>query len=176
MSKQLFQTPRLSVRQIDSDDFDALFAVYSDPLAMRWVGDGSPISVEDCRRWIDVTKNNYSSRGYGLSAIELTASGEIIGFGGLVHPNQQTNPEIKYAFLQRHWGLGFASEFIPAMLRYGFESFSLTEIIATVAAENLASRHLLEKAGLSQIDSIAETDGSTTLVYQILQNSDSPKR
>lgn len=41
------------------------------------------------------------------------------GFYGLVHPNGQPEPEIKYALLRTYWGCGFATEAVSAMLQYG---------------------------------------------------------
>ena len=45
----IFDTPRLRVRRIGSTDVDALHAVYGDADAMRWVGDGVAMTLEQCR-------------------------------------------------------------------------------------------------------------------------------
>lgn len=161
----LFDTPRLQVRALDAGDEDALFAVYSDPLAMRWVGDGEPLSCEGCQRWIAVTLNNYATRGYGMCALVLRASDQVAGFAGLVHPGQQQLPEIKYAFLRAHWGQGLASELVPALLAFGRERWGLGEIIATVAPDNAASQRVLAKAGMHALPNRLNDDGSTSFVF-----------
>jgi RimJ/RimL family protein N-acetyltransferase len=161
----LFQTPRLGVRHLDRDDEDAMLAVYSDAGAMRWVGDGQPLDRETCRRWIAVTLNNYATRGYGMCAVVLRASGRVAGFAGLVHPGQQRLPEIKYAFGREHWGQGLASELVAAMLADGRGRLGLNEIIATVAPAHTASQRVLAKAGMHALPPRRNDDGSTSLVF-----------
>ena len=168
----LFETPRLRCRRWTPDDLDALVAVYSDPEAMRWVGDGSPISVNKCREWLAVTAQNYEVRGYGMFALESKESRQVVGFCGLVHPGGQSEPEAKYAFLRSQWGTGLASEAIPALLAYGRSTHGLTEIIATVAPDNVASQRVLRKAGFSLLRERRNEDGSTTLLLRSLPQSE----
>ena len=139
-----------------------MFAVYSDIGAMRWVGDGSAITREECARWIAITRRNYATRGYGMFAVARRSDCRIIGFCGIVHPNNQVLPELKYAFLRDVWGQGHASELVPGLIAYGFVSHGLTRMIATVAPENLASRRVLAKASLRETETLE--DG--TLVYE----------
>ena len=101
------------------------------------MGDGTPITHDQCKAWLQVTANNYTRLGYGMFALDDRTSGETVGFCGLVHPDDQVTAEVKYAFLKAHWGKGLASEAIPEMITYGAEKHSLTKIIATVAPENI---------------------------------------
>jgi RimJ/RimL family protein N-acetyltransferase len=158
----LFETERLIVRHLNEDDLDAMHAVYGDADAMRWVDDGLPLAREACRKWIEVTKVNYVKRGYGMSAIELRETGEVIGFCGLVHPGNQTQVEIKYAMLRSHWGKGLASEVVVAMLDYGRRTFSMKRICATAAQDNVASHRVLLKAGMLRLTPGTDDDDMFT--------------
>ncbi|MCB0132961.1 MAG: GNAT family N-acetyltransferase [Caldilineaceae bacterium] len=158
----LFETTRLIVRQLDARDLDAMLAVYGDADAMRWVDDGQPITYAECVHWLEVTDRNYATRGYGMAAIELRATGEVIGFCGLVHPGGQPEAEIKYALRRAVWGQGIASEVARGMIDYGARTFDLAEIIATVAPENGASRRVLEKAGMRHVETRRDDDGGLT--------------
>lgn len=144
-------------------DFEPLFAVY--PEVVRWVGDGRPITREQCAEWLAVTGSNYEKYGYGMFALEDRNSAQVVGFCGLVHPGGQAEPEIKYAFRRSHWGRGLAGEAVPALLDYGAAVHSLKYVIATVAEGNLASQRVLLKSGLSPACERAEEDGSVTLVF-----------
>ncbi len=169
----LFETDRLRARRITADDFDVMYATYSDPIGARWVDDGQPISAEDCRRWIDITLSNYTTRGYGMSALCLRADGPagrsggeaVVGFIGLVHPGGQPEPELKYALRRPYWGRGLATEAAAGMLAYGARALGLTRIIATVAEPHHASRRVLEKAGMTHDATRPEGNGVPTLVY-----------
>jgi len=168
----LFETARLRCRRWMPGDLEALFAVYADPQGMRFVGNGQPITRDQCAEWLRVTQENYARRGYGMFALELRATGvrcaggDVVGFCGLVHPGGQPEPEIKYAFGRKHWGQGLASEVVPALLAHGAAAFGLPRIIATVAPGNLASQRVLTKAGLSQHARRENEGGSTTLVFE----------
>lgn len=166
MSHQiLFSTDRLNCRYWYPGDVDAIFAVYSDEEGARWVDDGQPIEYSECQRWIEVTLANYDRRGYGMFALDDISTGQTVGFCGLVHPGDQEEAEIKYAFLRSCWGRGLASEVVPAMLAFGLHEHGLDSVIATVASENVASQRVLLKAGM-QLVRIEEENEGKTHVYE----------
>ena len=164
----LFTTDHLLCRRWIATDVEPLFEVYSDADAMQWVGDGKPITRAQCQEWLEVTEANYIQRGYGMFTLELRETGEVVGFAGLVHPDRQSEAEIKYALSRKHWGRGLASELIPSLLRYGAEVHGLHRILATVARGNSISRHVLQKSGLQWIAVRHEADGSLTDVLEWL--------
>ena len=121
--------------------------MYSDPVGARWVHDGKPLPFDLCEKWLQVTANNYVNRGYGMFTLEDRASKEILGFCGLVHPNNQDDAEVKYVIARAHWGKGLASEILPQLVSYGVARHGLERIIATIAPENTASQRVLLKSG-----------------------------
>jgi RimJ/RimL family protein N-acetyltransferase len=165
MTDTVFETRRTRVRKCRESDLTSILAVYGDRDAMQWVGDGEPISISEAQRWMQVTSDNYQKRGYGMFAVELRKSGEVAGFVGLVHPNQQHDAEIKYAYLRQYWGLGLATEVARGTIEYGRVKHELRHIIATTAPENLASHRVLLKAGMRQGDLRENDDGSRTQLF-----------
>lgn len=165
-SEHVFDSARLSCRRWRAADLPALLAVYGDPEAMRWVGDGDTLTAEDCANWLQVTEENYRQRGYGMFALEARDSGKVIGFCGLIHPGGQVEPEVKYAFLREHWGKGLASEVLRPLLTWGHEQCGLKRIIATIAPENAASCRVLIKAGMDFVEIRTEEDGCFSDVYE----------
>ena len=160
----LFETPWLLVRRLDEGDIEALFAVYGDADAMRFVGDGEPLSREGCSEWVEVTRRNYAIRGYGMAALVWKETGEVVGFCGLVHPGGQPDAELKYALKRTFWGQGLATEAARGMLDYGAKAFGLTRVIATIYPENKASERVLTKAGMTFVEDRPEDDGTITRV------------
>lgn len=163
--QEVFESDRLLCRHLLLEDLPALYEVYSDPLAMRWVGDGLPITEAQCEEWYEVTQSNYSKYGYGMCALVERSTGKVVGFCGLVHPSGLAEAEIKYALLQSHWGQGLASEAVPELLAYGASEHGLNRVIATVAPENFASRRVLEKVGMILFGE-RQHSGGITLVYE----------
>jgi len=168
MDNIIFESERLRCRRWQPTDVDPLLLVYGDAEAMRWVGDGAPISQAECEAWLKVTENNYRTRGYGMFALEERAAGQVVGFCGLVHPGGQQEAEVKYAFLRAYWGRGLATEAVKALLFYGATHHALTRVIATVAPENLASQRVLLKAGMAKTELRHDEDGSDTQLFEWL--------
>lgn len=165
MSEIAYETDRTIVRRWKHSDLADLLRVYGDADAMRWVADGEPISRSDAERWLDVTAANYRMRGYGMFAVELREKSEVVGFCGLVHPDGQQDPEIKYAYLRTYWGQGLATEVAKGAIRYGTEVHGMDRIIATTAPENAASHRVLLKAGMQEGELRKNGDGTQTQYF-----------
>ncbi|MEM6436838.1 MAG: GNAT family N-acetyltransferase [Cyanobacteria bacterium P01_D01_bin.115] len=165
MSKIVFTTKRLAVRRWRDSDLDAILAVYGDAKAMQWVDDGEPITLEEALRWLDVTRSNYEQRGYGMFAVEMPSSPEVIGFCGIVHPDGQKEAEIKYAYRRSYWGRGIATEIARGVIEYGAKTCGLDYMIATTAPENTASHQVLLKAGMKRGELRDQGDGSQTQLF-----------
>ena len=161
----VFETARLRCRWWTDGDLRAIYEVYADAETVRYVGDGQPITMAQCQTWLDVTAANYARRGYGMYTLEDRLTGEIVGFCGLVHPGGQDEPEIKYALRRARWGAGLAGELVPALLAYGARAHALDRVIATVHPDNLASRRVLERAGLVEREVLTDEDGGRTVVF-----------
>ena len=165
MTEVIFESPRLLARRLQPEDRQAMLAVYGDAEAMRWVGDGRPLTAEECDRWLEVTADNYRRRGYGMFALVERETGRVVGFGGLVHPGGQAEAEVKYALLRSAWGRGLATEAARALLGYGAAAHGLREVIATVDPDNLASQRVLAKAGMARGALRHEEDGTDTQLF-----------
>lgn len=161
----LFQTNRLYVRQWRADDMPKVLALYRDPEVIRWVDDGQPLSLGDAKKWMEVTRANYTMHGYGMFAIDDRDSHETLGFGGIVHPGNQPEPEIKYALNRAFWGQGIATEFVRGLTQYAQTQHNVRRFIATIARVNKASARVLTKSGFRHNDTRIEDDGSATEIY-----------
>lgn len=161
----VFVSSRLRCRQWVTGDRAALLAVYGDAGAMRWVGDGSVLSEAEADRWLEVTARNYARRGYGMFALEDRATGELVGFAGLVHPGDQPEAEVKVALGREAWGRGLATEAVRHLLDAAAARYGLRGVIATVAPGNAASQRVLTKAGMTRRADRVEADGSRTRVF-----------
>ena len=165
MASIVFTTERLIACRWVGAEVEDLLAVYGDADAMRWVGDGIAITREQCEKWLEVTRANYEKHGYGMFALAEKESGKVVGFCGLVHPDGQEEPEVKYAFLRSHWGRGLATEAVLGLINYGCTKHGLSRIIATTAPANVASHRVLLKAGLVHGPLRDNGDGSQTQVF-----------
>ena len=96
---------------------------------------------------------HWERHGHGLWAAEYKPSGAFIGRIGLLHredsPEGGHRVEVAWLLDRRFWGLGLATEGALASIRYGFEELGLERIISIALPQNVASRRVMEKAGLA---------------------------
>ena len=92
----MIATSRLILREINMDDYDALYAVLADYDNMQHY----PYSFDEkrVRGWIERNMERYRIFGFGLWAVCLKESGEMIGDCGLTMQNIGgiIKPEIGY--------------------------------------------------------------------------------
>jgi RimJ/RimL family protein N-acetyltransferase len=171
----MFRTERLLARHFQPKDLDDFAALCADPVVMRLVGDGITLDRDEVARWIEVCQRKYAERGYGTSAVFELASGDFIGYCGVIRAPGRDFDELVYVFHQRFWGLGYATEIGRAMLDYVFAISPLDEISATIDPKNHTSIRVAGKLGMTerQRGDLAE-DGPVT--YFVLTRSEHDSR
>lgn len=145
----ILETERLLLREFVADDVDALAAVISDPETMRFYPE--PLDRAEVESWIERNRRRYRDDGHGLWAMVLKSTGEVVGDCGLTRQNVDTVDEIEIGYHVRRdlWGQGLAPEAAGACRNYGFERLGAERLISLIRPENLPSRRVAEKVGLS---------------------------
>lgn len=141
-------TERLCLRQIRTDDAEALFAVCSDPEVTCSYGQEPHQTVERTASWIERALA-YQDRDESLTwAIALKGRDAAIGECCLwnIDPGRHC-AEIGYELGRAHWHQGIMSEALSAVFTWGFTELGLHRIEARPMAANERSRSLLLKLG-----------------------------
>ena len=159
MNATLFETDRLVVREFRPADLDDFAALCGDPEVMRYVGDGTTLDRAGVAHWIEVCQGKYRDRGYGTSAVFEKATGDFIGYCGVVRAPDRDFDEIIYVFTKSSWGNGYATEVGRAMLDHVFRISELAEIRATIDAANADSIKVAHKLGMTFAKRVEE-DGT----------------
>jgi RimJ/RimL family protein N-acetyltransferase len=96
---------------------------------------------------------HFRQHGFGLCAVELRREGSFIGFIGLNVPSFDApfTPclEIGWRLAAGCWGQGLAAEGAHAIVRYGFETLGLDELVSFTVPANARSRRVIEKLGMT---------------------------
>ena len=145
----VLQTQRLSLREFESGDVDALATILSDPETMRYYP--APFERAAVADWIQRNRTRYASDGFGLWAMILNSTGELIGDCGLIRQSVDGVDEIEIGYHARRdlWGQGYASEAAQACRDHGFANLAVGRLISLIRPENLASRRVAEKNGMT---------------------------
>ena len=155
------QSPRLNLVPFTRDDLDLSLELFTDPEVVRYAG--SVMSAAE----IEASVSNWTRRGgngcVGIWTISDRVTGEKYGSAALfpmpveqettdyalVIPGEMPDAEIEIGYYLKRsaWGFGYATEASRRLLEFAFQQTSLQEVVATFHKDNLASRHVLLKAG-----------------------------
>jgi RimJ/RimL family protein N-acetyltransferase len=146
---KILETDRLLLRHMANNDAAFFLELLNEPGWIENIGDKGIRSVEAAERYIaDVYAASYETLGYGLYLVELKDTGECLGICGLIKRDSLADVDVGFAFLERHWGNGYAVESAAAVLEYGHRTLGLDRIVAITSQTNHNSAKVLEKIGL----------------------------
>lgn len=145
------ETERLYLRGLQATDMDVYYqGIYADPDVMKTLPAGVPITRENFERGAPAMMvNHWQTHGFGPWVVWHKADDRLIGHCGLKYWPDSPDVEVFYALAKPYWGQGLATEGARASLRFGFELRGLKEIIAAAFVDNVASRRVLEKIGMT---------------------------
>ncbi len=104
----------------------------------------------------------------GLLAVELKATGDVLGYCGLIDSGRgEDEPELAYELLRRCWGHGYATEASLAVLDWA-RSSGHQRLWASVWDWNTASRGVLAKLGFTEADREETVHGTHLLTTREL--------
>jgi len=141
-------TPRLKLRWMEASDAEAHYAVFSDPDVARYWSSGPWTALDQAHEHITATQAAYADGSGMRLGIALRETGELIGNASL-HRFVDTSRrcELGYALARAHWGYGYVSEALRALLDFGFTALDLNRVEADIDPRNTASARVLEKLG-----------------------------
>jgi RimJ/RimL family protein N-acetyltransferase len=142
------ETARLLLRRFVREDEDALAAVLCDADTMRWYP--KPFTREQVRGWIEQQMVRYRS-GPGLMAMVEKQTGRLIGDCGAFWREilDRVELEVGYHVNRERWNQGFATEGARAVIEYAFNTLEVDHVVSMIRPENVASRRVAEKNGMT---------------------------
>jgi len=103
-----------------------------------------PYTLRDAVEWISSVDGVMPPQHFAA-----VVDGSLVGGAGVVPITEYggMSAEVGYWFGPDHWGRGYASAVLEALVRYGFGAFGVDRLHATVFGWNPASMRVLEKSG-----------------------------
>ncbi len=122
----------------------------ADPEVRRYLPPG-PLTRAQSTASAERFRAVIEEHGWGFWAVEVTRTGEFIGFTGLA-PLGEDMPfagiEIGWRLARSAWGHGYATEAARACLDFGFAELGLNEILAITSTTNHRSRAVMRRLGM----------------------------
>src|SRR5438128_2204028 len=123
----ILETERLLLRPFTQDDEEDLFALYTDPRVMRYLG--GVRTREQTRQRLDAMLAHWREYGYGIWALVEKGTGAFVGRCGLGHLHEEVgDPELAYTLGRACWGRGLATEAAGRALAFGFGVLRLPRV------------------------------------------------
>jgi RimJ/RimL family protein N-acetyltransferase len=149
--RHTIRTERLLLRRWREADRLPFQKVNADPRVMEFLP--APLSPGESDALIERIKNHFVRHGFGPFAAELLEDATFAGFIGLSIPTFDAPfmpaVEVGWRLAFDCWGRGLATEGARAVVRYGFEELGLDSVVSFTVPENLRSRRVMEKIGMT---------------------------
>lgn len=150
---KLPETKRFYLRELNQNDFDALCKILQDEKVM-YAYEGA-FSDDEVQEWLNRQIARYKMWGFGLWAVILKETDEMIGQCGLTMQPWKDKEvlEIGYLFQSNYWHKGYAAEAAKACKEYAFETLNADEICSIIRDTNIPSQKVAIKNGMVKKDS-----------------------
>src|SRR3989344_4831839 len=148
----VIQTQRLILRTWKEGDADEYYHINQDPKVIEFLR-GS-LTLQEVQDFITFSNQQFDRLGYTLWAVEEISTGKLMGFIGLNSPPWDAHftpcVEIGWRLGSEYLGKGYATEGAKAVLKYGFETVGLKEIVSFTVPANARSIRVMEKIGMTR--------------------------
>lgn len=163
----IIETERIFLREMNQNDFDALYKVLADPEIMQHY----PYSFDEerVRAWIDRNVKRYEIFDFGLWAVCLKENGEMIGDCGLTMQNigGVIKPEIGYHIRSDKQRKGYAKEAAIAVRDWTFKNTPFQQIFSYMKYTNEPSAKTAVSWGCHLVDEFEDEVNEKTKVFMI---------
>jgi RimJ/RimL family protein N-acetyltransferase len=147
-------TDRLLMRRWLDSDREPFAALNGDPETMRYFPETLDRATSDA--FIARIESRFEAYGYGLWALEVSETGQFIGFTGL-SPMPDDVPgagglEVGWRLAKGAWHRGYATEAARAAVTVAFDKLDFDEVWSMTAVVNEQSIAVMRRIGMVEVD------------------------
>ncbi len=181
MMIQIADSERLSYALMDESHAEWLYQLDQDPEVMKYINGGKPSSRKDIQEIMLPRMASYRNpeKGWGLWMVSTIDGNDFIGWV-LVRPMHYFNElrddadwELGWRFMQKSWGLGYATEAAQAVISALKAQCSQHRFSAIAFPDNSASINIMKKLGMSYVKTGIHKDplGDEEVVYYTVDSN-----
>lgn len=151
--QMILETERLYLRELTQEDYPSLCRILQDEETM-YAYEGAFCDTE-VQEWLDRQISRYRRWGFGLWAVILKETDQMIGQCGLTMQPWKGEEvlEVGYLLERNFWHRGYATEAARACRDYAFEVLQAKEVCSIIRDTNLASQKVAIRNGMCRKDS-----------------------
>ena len=141
-------TGRLTLRELETTDLDAVAGMLTDRELMRhWP---RSYTRDEAAGWIARQRERYARDGHGYWLAIDRDSGRVVGQAGVMSIELDHKPEMALGYILRRefWGRGYATEAAAAVRDRAFGTTPHERVVALVRPVNLLSQRVVRRLGM----------------------------
>lgn len=175
----MIETEQLLLRKPVLDDAKAALDLFTDPIAMEFLGGVHPDAAADpefaVRRWLERWDDNEC----GPFSVIRSEDGRWLGRTGILVWDARTwthttfasagefaQPELGWGFAREHWGRGYATEAALAVREWAYAERGITRLVSLIAPVNVRSQRLAQRLGATPGETVELFDNGPHVVWQ----------
>jgi [ribosomal protein S5]-alanine N-acetyltransferase len=169
------ESERLILRRIEKADFEFFARIHADPIVARYLGNGTPRSIQETHELLERFYETYENLELGPLAVLRKSDGVLIGRCGLSDLALEVNTasgqlprvwyqrsqvpsdtsvifeqELGYTFDRNYWSQGYASEAAARVFEYASSTMPFRRIVSVIHPDNTPSIKIAKKCGARQ--------------------------
>jgi RimJ/RimL family protein N-acetyltransferase len=148
----VIETARLRLRAHRYADLADCVAMWADPNVTQFIG-GKPSTAQQTWSRLLSYVGHWSLMDFGYWVIEERDTGNFVGELGFadfkrdIEAAMRDSPEIGFALTPAHYGKGYATEAVQAILAWGDLNLHSRKTVCIINPQNLASLRVAAKCG-----------------------------
>jgi [ribosomal protein S5]-alanine N-acetyltransferase len=145
----ILKTPRLILRPFANSDLDDLSSLTANADFMRF--SLGVFSREQTAAFLDRVRARDQATLPSQFALILRSNQKLIGYCGFFLQTMDGVEELEIAYRldPSYWGEGLATEAVCAVRDHAFDDLHLARVISLIHLDNIASRRVAEKNGMT---------------------------
>ncbi|MED4957510.1 MULTISPECIES: GNAT family N-acetyltransferase [Paenibacillus] len=148
MRKYFLKTSRIAFSHWDNSDIDLAYTLWGDPAVTRYISANGLFSLEQVKDRLNKEINTQKEFQVQYWPLFSLTNKEFIGCCGLRPYDIEKNIyEIGIHLKSSHWGSGYATESVNAVIQYAFDIKKVDNLFAGHNPNNEASKKMLLKLG-----------------------------
>ena len=146
----ILECDRVILKKMDRSFADDMFEYASNPAVTKYLTWDVHPNRRFSYNYLGYVNSRYRTGEFFDWAITMRDSGKMIGTCGFTRFNFSSySAEIGFVLNPKYWGYSIAPEAARRVIRFGFDTLELHRIEARYMENNIQSRRVMEKSGMT---------------------------
>ena len=125
----VLETKRIILEPVSFDRINTFYDIVTNPFVRKYLFDNNELEKDTVNEFVKISNQLFQNKNYGLWFIILKENQELIGFTGLWHFFEESQPQLLYALLPNYTKSGYAKEATQKVIEYTMSKIIISIIV-----------------------------------------------